>query len=60
MDSPSSIGGCGPSVPPIPCLPRRDEAEQWKEPVAGEGGSGSGLCPQGQPQRLRKGMVNSP
>ena len=47
---------CAPHTLPAP----RDEAEQWKEPVAGEGGSGSELCPQGQPQRLRKGMVKSP
>lgn len=43
-----------------PRLGGRDEAEQRKEPVAGEGGWGSASCPQGQPQRLRKRMVKSP
>lgn len=58
--SPGPAGTCCPCTPPAPRRARRDEAEQRNEPVAGEGGSGSGLCPQGQPQPLRKGMVKSP
>lgn len=58
--SPSPAGiGC--SCPPgTPRLGGREEPEQWKEPVTGEGGWGSVPCPQGQPQRLWKGMVKNP
>ena len=53
-------GTCHPRVPGMPRLGGREEAEQRKEPVAGEDGWGSGPCPQGQPQPLWKGMVKSP
>lgn len=38
----------------------REEAEQRKEPVAGEGGWARGPCLHGHPQPPRSGMVKSP